>query len=166
MEILKTMTAASRLWIELYRGSDLLQFGLHAAHLGALAVALVAALGADARALRARRWSTSRQRAFAAEFPGLHLRITLCLAVVFASGIMLLLAKPQALLGSPVFWLKMTSVALLLWNGDRLRQMIRRLRSIPAVAAEDWARFEEVARYSAGLWVITVALGLLVTIAT
>ncbi|HEX5725610.1 MAG TPA: hypothetical protein VFX98_09100 [Longimicrobiaceae bacterium] len=161
--LVETVAALAQPWADLYRASDLLQFGLHATHLTGIAVAGGTALGADRLALRLGKRPAAQRLAFLAALAAKHRRVLTALAFVVASGVLLLLAQVRSHLPSPFFWIKMTTLGLLLWNGSRLRRAERRLLAAPEHTREEWGEMETHAARSAGLWVAMALLGVILT---
>lgn len=163
MGVVETIAGLVQPWAELYRGSDLLQFGIHVTHLAGLAVAGGTALGADRLALRLGRRPPAQRQAFLAGLQSKHRRVLTALAFVIASGVLLLLAQVRTHLPSPFFWMKMLALGLLLWNGTLLRATERRLLARPDHTRDDWKPMETHAKRSVGLWVAVALLGLVLT---
>lgn len=161
--MLDTLATLAQPWAEIYRGSDLLQFMLHATHLGGIAVAGGTALSADRMALRLDRRPPAHREAFLVALATKHVRVVAALGVVIGSGILLLLTDVRTLLPSPVFWLKMLTLAALLWNGNLLRTAGHNLRTGATEPAAGWVRLKQYAKRSALLWIAVALLGTILT---
>lgn len=163
MLVVDTLAELARPWAETYRAHDVLQFGIHAAHLGGITFAGGTALAADRMALRLGRRPPAQRQAFLAHLQTRHARVLTALSVVAASGLLLLGAHVPTLLPSPVYWLKMTLLATLLWNGSRLRATGRRLHRDFDPSPDAWAPLATYAGRSVALWFAIALMGVILT---
>ena len=142
-------------WASLYANSALLRTLIGFAHIAGLVVGGGCAIVADRATLKAfRRGSTSRD----AEIDGIrsaHRVVLAGLALVMASGVLLLGADFDTFIRSKVFWIKMGLVALLLLNGAALA----RLGAAPALDDRRWTRLAYVSGFSLALWLLTTLTG-------
>jgi hypothetical protein len=152
-----------RSWAELYHGSDVLQLLLAAAHIGGAAFGGLTALGADRQVVRAGSRLAPHRRAALGAVHGSHAAVVAALAVAILSGMLRLLAHVERLLPSPALWLKMLALALLLWNGARLRALGASLVARPDRVDERWPEMMRLALRSVALWIAVALLGLVLT---
>jgi hypothetical protein len=163
--VIDALAGLARPWAELYRGSDVLQLLLFAAHVGGVALGGLTALGADRKVVRLAGRPAAQKHAAVEAVRRSHARVVAALAVAIASGLLRLLAHLERLLPSPVLWLKMLGLALLLWNGARLRKQAAALFADPATTDDEWPALKRLALRSVGLWVAVALLGLVLTLA-
>ena len=145
-------------WARLYGDSVLLQSLVMFVHLGSLLLAGGLAIAADRAALRAARPDGAVLRAPAlAQIGAVHRSVLVGLALALASGALLLAADVETFLPSPVLWLKLALIALLLANG-RVLQRAERAASAPGADAATpggsapWRRLSGAAARSMVLW--------------
>lgn len=86
---------------------------------------------------------------------GVHRWVVAGLALIFASGLLMLFADLDRLATSPVFWIKMGLVALLLGNGFMRMRAETALRQGHA----GWARFRRTSIASLVLWFAILLAG-------
>jgi uncharacterized membrane protein len=184
--LVETLAGLARPWADFYGDSSLAQSAVAFLHFGGLVTAGGLAFAADRAALRAWRRPDEERRRYLRELAATHRPVLIGLAVVVLSGLAMLLADVEALLPSPVFWMKMGAFALLLLNGLTIRRAERML-SAPApepaagAAGEEpdrdapprpqrradpeapWRSLRRAALRSAGLWLTVLLLGTLLT---
>jgi hypothetical protein len=149
-------------WQDAYGNSKVLPSMVLFAHLGALLVGGGLALAADRGTLRWSRAEPVDRARQLGEIGLTHRPVVASLGVSFASGALLFLADVEAFSASPVFWVKMGAVALLLANGflmTRAEGALRRAQLPEGEAAALWGRLRTNARASVALWVLTLLLG-------
>jgi hypothetical protein len=145
-------------WNALYSDSKVVSATVIFLHLVPLLVAGGAALSSDRATLRAARGSAEDRTRHLRDVSRIHALVLGGLALSFVSGVMLFLADVDEFLGSPLFWLKLTFVALLLLNGF---VMTRTERSL-AIGGDDstlWARLRTISVLSQFLWITTTLAG-------
>lgn len=120
---------------------------------GGLAIAL------DRSTLRVREDAVARTR-HVGEVGMSHRTVVAALAISFLSGIAMLAADLDTFLPSPVFWIKMACVALLLGNGYAMTRTEARLH---AGETDQWGRFRVLAITSLALWLLTTFVGVALT---
>ncbi len=155
-------------WSGLYRANDIVQMAAAFGHLAAIAFAARYALAGDAAALRL----TSSSRRPAEDLLRIttaHPRVIGGLAVALLTGLAQLAAQLDYLPRSPIFWIKMTMLALLLVNG-RMIQLAGRAAAAAAATRETGSTSVAVpsvlraaAMRSIALWCAILLLGLLLT---
>jgi hypothetical protein len=156
-------TALARLaepWNALYSDSKIVSATVIFLHLVPLLLAGGAALSADRATLRAARGSVEDRTHHLRDLSRVHALVLGGLALSFVSGVLLFLADVDEFLGSPLFWVKLAFVALLLLNGF---VMTRTERSLAAGGDETtlWARLRTVSVLSQFLWITTTLVGVL-----
>jgi hypothetical protein len=186
--MIKTAADLAAPWADLYGGSTAVQSTVTFLHFAGLLTAGGFALAADRGVLRHARRPLAERTAFLRELAATHRVVIAGLAVVVASGLLMLAADVEALLPSPVFWAKMGAFALLLLNGLWLRRAEHEASAVetrassagpvsedaPADAAsgaeprpdEDerrWRALRAASLRSAGLWFAVLFLGTLLT---
>jgi hypothetical protein len=89
------------------------------------------------------------------------------LSVIFASGLLLALADVKTFGPSPVYWTKMSLVALLLVNGTLLQRTEQKLRAGSLLTQSSaprqrlWSRLRFAAAASMALWTAIVLAGVI-----
>jgi hypothetical protein len=145
-------------WADLYAGSTAVSTGVTSLHLAGMLLGGGFAVAADRATLRALR----HPRALAHhldELESVHRLVLSGLGVTIATGLLMLAADLESMVRSPVFWVKMAALAVLLANGWRLRGAARRLRRDIAGSPTARSRLGGAARLSAGLWFAALLLG-------
>jgi len=145
-------------WAQWYGDSTVLSSSVTAFHLGGMLLGGGLAVASDRAMLRALR-RPEPLGAHLADLESAHRLVALGLVVTIATGLLMLAADIEALLGSPVFWIKMLVLGLLLTNGRTLRRTARRLDTGPADSVLWRARLRRAAFTSAALWFAALALG-------
>jgi hypothetical protein len=83
--------------------------------------------------------------------------------VVGSTGVLMTAADTSTFLVSKLYWIKMVTVGLLVANGFAMLMAERRARQIGV--GEGWSRLVAVSTISAILWLTTLFLGTLLTVA-
>lgn len=149
-------------WSDLYNGSVAVSSGLTFAHLGGLLVAGGFAVATDRAVIRAGRMPAPERRYVLGELRAVHRPVLLALGVVVLTGLAMLGSDVRTFLPSPIFWIKMSLIGLLLANGLLLRRAEAALRVDPLQGGA-WTRLRNAALRSGGLWMLTVLFGVLLT---
>lgn len=154
MPILAQVVEAVRPWSDLYSGSTVVQSVVMFAHLGGVVLSGGGAVTTDRATLAAAR-SAPEARAHALQgLRSSHRAILLGLGVVVASGMLLLAADLEALVGAAVFWVKMGLLVALLANGALITRA-ERPHAAPAGAEGErrqWRRLARLSYASLALW--------------
>ncbi|HEX3927076.1 MAG TPA: hypothetical protein VHW65_03695 [Gemmatimonadales bacterium] len=149
-------------WKELYSNSKLTDTVTVFFHLAALLFGGGAAIVVDRATLRVRdRGGPGAERALA-DIHASHRLVLIALSVLFISGIALAGADLETFFASPIFWVKLSCVTLLVANGALLTSTERRLRrdGLDSQPAERlWRRLRFSAVASLVLWTMTVLVG-------
>jgi hypothetical protein len=143
-------------WAGLYATSPALKSALAFVHIGALVGGGGAAIAADRTTLRAMRRGADALGRELEHLHHVHVIVVAGLALVIASGVLLMLADLDAYLSSKVFWIKMALVVALLANGLLVMQGGRRTRAGDAGGLR-LLRLAAIA--SLTLWFATTLLG-------
>jgi hypothetical protein len=83
------------------------------------------------------------------------------LVMTLASGFLMFAADAEVLAASPIFWTKMSVVALLLGNGGVIALTESALRSGTGDVDRGWRRMRNAAICSVALWFAAVLAGTL-----
>jgi uncharacterized membrane protein len=145
-------------WNALYSDSKVVSSAVVFLHLVPLLLAGGAALSADRATLRAARDSADERTRHLRELARAHGLVLGGLALSFVSGVLLFLADVDEYLGSPIFWVKLAFVGLLLVNGF---MMTRTERSLASGGDETtlWTRLRTISLLSQFLWISTTLVG-------
>ena len=162
MTVVQSLAHLFAPWQSLYGDSKTVAAVVNAVHLTGLLFGGGLAVAADRTTLRALKGErTDRVRALA-ELGAVHRPVLLALGVLFVSGVALAGADVEAFTASPVFWIKLGVVALLLLNGAVLAQTeheLRRTEPGEPGRARLWRRLRVATYLSVGLWTGTVVIG-------
>jgi hypothetical protein len=152
-------------WQSLYSNSKLVSGAVTFVHLAALLFGGGFAVAADRAAFRAMRASPGRRQHFLEDLATVHRPVSIALAAMFASGLLLAAADVETFATSPVFWIKLGLVVLLLGNGYRLTVTESKLRQRASRNVHDplWDRLRHTAIASVVLWTVVVLAGTLLT---
>jgi hypothetical protein len=151
-------------WQSLYGNSKAISGAVTFIHLAALLFGGGFAIAADRATLRTMRSSPERRWLLLHDLAAVHRPVIIALAVLFLSGLLLAAADIQTFAGSPVFWIKMGLVALLLGNGYRLNRTEAMLRESGGRSRDPlWNRLRHTAITSLMLWTTIVLAGTVLT---
>lgn len=164
MEFVATLARVFEPWQSVFADSTAVSTVVMAVHLTTLLIGGGLAIAADRMTLRALRRPMA-DRAFALdELRAVHRPIVISLALLLMSGAALAAADIEVFLNSPVFWVKMGLLALLLVNGLVLYRTEARLgadRNSPNDRL--WRRMGLTSRLSLSLWVVIAVMGTVLT---
>jgi hypothetical protein len=144
-------------WADLYGDSRAVSIAVTFTHLGGLLIAGGTAIAADRATLSTPVHDTERRRQLDV-LAAAHRAVLVALIAVVVSGILLFAADIETYRASPVYWTKMTLVALLLGNGYRMAREERTIRRDGLDAAR-WRRLRNAAVASIALWLLTTLAG-------
>ena len=149
-------------WNNLYSDSKAVASAVLFFHLVPLLLAGGAALTADRATIRVARGSADDRARHRGDLARTHAVVLGGLALSFASGVLLFLSDVDEFLGSPVFWVKLGLIGLLLLNGFL---MTRTERALSAGGNESalWARLRTISVLSLILWIATTLAGVVLT---
>jgi hypothetical protein len=117
----------------------------------------------DRMTLRALRSGPDDRRRQLMELHAIHRPVLMGLVALFLSGVMMATADLKTFLPSPVFWLKLSLVTLLLINGAVLMRTEASLRPGADAGAPQtklWARLRATSWLSLALWAATLIAGI------
>ena len=161
MTVLSELLRLAEPWTRLYGNTPALQAGTIFAHFGGLLLGGGFAIAADSATLRAARRHEPKRRRQLAYLRGVHRVVLAGLALTLASGLLMFAADAETLAVSPIFWTKMSVVALLLGNGGVIAVTESALRSGTGDAERGWRRMRNAAISSLALWFAAVLAGTL-----
>ncbi|MFL5617864.1 MAG: hypothetical protein ACJ79A_05640 [Gemmatimonadaceae bacterium] len=149
-------------WNALYSDSKAVSSTVVFLHLVPLLLAGGAAITADRATLRAARGSAEDRVRQLRDLARVHVVVLGGLALSFASGVLLFLSDVDEFLGSPVFWVKLGFVGLLLLNGF---MMTRTEKALGSGGNETvlWGRLRTISVLSLILWTATTLVGVVLT---
>jgi uncharacterized membrane protein len=145
-------------WNSLYSDSKAVATGVMFFHLVPLLIAGGAALTADRATIRLSRASIEDRTRQLGEIARTHSIVLIGLALSFVSGVLLFLSDVDEFLGSPVFWVKLAFVGLLLANGYMMTRTERTLANGGDQTAL-WGRLRTISVLSLILWIATTLVG-------
>lgn len=161
MGIVETLTSAFAPWHKAYADSNVISTAVTATHIVALLVGGGLAIGADRTTLRALKRQTPDWQNHLAELHAVHRPVVVMLAVLFISGVAMAAADVETFATSPLFWLKLALVTLLLLNGFVLYRTEGRLQRTLSAPLLD--RLKLTTYLSLLLWVLTTIAGTVLT---
>jgi hypothetical protein len=165
--VLQTIESAVKPWSSLYSDSTPVSSAVTFFHLGGLLFAGGLAVASDRATFRALRGTEEDRTRLLADLAGAHAWVLAGLSVIFTSGLLLLLADVKTFIPSPVYWTKMSLVALLLVNGAVLQRTEQKLQAgslltqTSAPRQKLWSRLRFAAAASMTLWTAIVLAGVI-----
>ena len=145
-------------WNSLYSDSKAVASAVLFLHLVPLLVAGGAAITADRATLRAARGTADDRARQLRDLARVHAVVVGGLALSFVSGVLLFLSDVDEFLGSPVFWVKLGLVGVLLLNGFMMTRTEKALGSGGNETAL-WSRLRTISVLSLVLWTTTTLVG-------
>jgi len=159
MSVVDTAVRLTGPWAQLYSESKLVSTSVVFAHLGGLLLGGGFAIAADRTTLRMARAGREARRSHLVELRAVHRPVIMGLSVTLVSGLLLLAADVEAFLPSPLFWLKMGLITVLLGNGLWLARTEEALRTHTEHPRQMWRRLRNGAKTSLVLWFGALLLG-------
>lgn len=159
MTIVSTAAAFAAPWAHLYGDSKVVSTGVTFAHLGGLLLGGGFAIAADRATLRLQRTAPGNLTTHLADLHALHRPVLIGLGLTFASGLLMLAADIRTFLPAPLFWVKMSVIAMLLGNGALLQRSETALRLGTGQPDRAWRRLRACAGCSLALWFGSLFLG-------
>ena len=147
-------------WNDLYSHSAVVETIVQFLHIGGLLFAGGLAIAADRGSLRAIRVAAANRTTHLEELAAVHRWVVTGLGIVVTSGVLLLTADIEAFFGSPVYWVKMVLVILLLANGYWMTKAEQALRADPSDDSPAWSRLHRAAIRSLVLWFTVTLAGI------
>jgi hypothetical protein len=147
------------LWARLYNDSKLVYTTVTFAHIGGIMLGGGCAIAADRMTLRLQTADVIAHQDHLEEIHAVLGPVLIGLAITFLSGLLQLAADLKTFFGSPVFWIKMGLVLVLLLNGALLQRTETALRTGRVPPDRGWRIMRGTAWVSLGLWFGTALLG-------
>jgi uncharacterized membrane protein len=144
-------------WADFYSDSHLAQTLVTFAHVGGLVVGGGIAIAADRGTLRVS--SDVDRRRHLLDIEQIHRVVIASLVVVVLSGVLLFASDVDANWTSPIFWVKMALVVLLLGNGARMRRIETAATADTTPASAHWSALRGTAMTSVALWLAVTLAG-------
>jgi uncharacterized membrane protein len=148
-------------WNALYSHSKVISATVTTFHVGAMFLGGGLAVAADRTTLRVAAHLPEERARQLVEIGDVHRPVIVALVVLFITGIAMTLADLENFLTSPVFWIKITLVAVLCINGALLQRTESALRRAHAPA--QWQRMRTLSVLSVTLWIATFVAGSILT---
>jgi hypothetical protein len=163
MTIVHSLAQLFAPWQSAYSDSKTLSTTVTALHLVSLLFAGGLAVGADRATLLALRGSAEERRRQLAALRDVHRPVLIALTVLFASGVALAVADIETFVKSPLFYIKLAFVALLVVNGAVLERTETRLRrdmnAELGAPSSLWRVLRASTWCSVALWALTTVAG-------
>jgi uncharacterized membrane protein len=144
-------------WAKVYGHSKVLATIVAFLHVAPIVVGGGLAIALDRSTLRVRHDEPGARARHLSELGGGHGVVLGALALSLLSGVALLAADLETYFDSPIFWIKMGLIVLLLANGALMTRTERLLRVAGAGAEAHWRRLRTIAITSLALW-LTITL--------
>ena len=144
-------------WQDLYSDSTIISTSVTALHLIGMLVGGGLAIAADRVTLRVADEEPGQRERHLGELSAIHRPVLLALGLLFITGLMMVASDISTFLTSPVLWVKLALVALLVFNGvvlERNETLLRR-----SSGEGSWSRLRFSARCSIALWIATLIAG-------
>lgn len=165
--VLKSIESAVQPWSDFYSNSTAVSSAVTFFHLAGLLFAGGLAVTSDRATFRALRGTDEDRSRLLVDLGNAHRWVIGGLTVIFASGLMLALADVKTFGPSPIYWTKMSLVALLLINGVWLQRTEQKLRAGTLLSQtappmqQLWKRLRFAAGASMFLWTAIVLAGVI-----
>ena len=159
-DLVDQLASLAQPWASLYSNSPALQTTATFLHLSGIFLGGGFAIATDREtfiALRAAR--LSGQIRHLAHLHTIHRPVLVGLVLALGSGLLLFAADVQTFARSPVFWVKMVLLGLLLANGYFLARTETALREGQPDSPALWARLRYISAASIGLWLGLILAG-------
>lgn len=165
--ILQAVATAAKPWAALFSDSRAVSSAVTFFHLGGLLFAGGLAVSSDRATFKALRGSDEDRSRLLVDLGSAHAWVLAGLAVIFTSGLLLALSDVKTFGTSPIYWTKMSLVALLLVNGSVLQRIEQKLRAGHLLTQATkprhklWSRLRLAAATSMTLWTAIVLAGVI-----
>jgi hypothetical protein len=165
---LKTIEELLAPWQSAYSDSTAISTTVTALHLMGMLVGGGLAIAADRATLRISHEMPGERERHLGELNAIHRPVLIALTVLLVSGLAMLTADLDSFVTSPVLYVKLGLVALLVLNGVVLERTETALRRSGIAASTDsppalWGRLRFSAFCSIGLWIATLVAGTILT---
>jgi hypothetical protein len=145
-------------WAHVYADSKIVATVVTFGHVASLLMAGGLAVATDRATLRALRLAAAERGRHLDDLAGVHRLVVGGLALSVITGVLLFASDVETFIGSPIFWLKMAMICVLLGNGYVMTRAENALRADAAEASPAWASLRRAALLSVALWyAITLA---------
>jgi hypothetical protein len=148
-------------WNSAFSNSTAISTTVTAVHILAMLYAAGLAIAADRTTLRALKTTADARGRQLEELAAVHRPVLIALTTLFATGVLLFTSDIETFAVSPVFWVKMALIALLLINGAVLQRTETRLRAGAPLDGTSplWRRLRTSTYASLTLWTVTAIAG-------
>jgi uncharacterized membrane protein len=157
MHLLKSIEEFFSGWQNAYSDSTVISTTVTALHLIGMLVGGGLAIAADRATLRIVDEQPGERERHLGELNAIHRPVLIALALLFLTGILMVTSDVATFLGSPVLWIKLGLVALLVFNGVVLERTETSLRR--GDDKKSWGKLRVAAMCSIGLWIATLVAG-------
>lgn len=155
--LLKSIEELFAPWQNAYSDSTWLSTTVTALHLIGMLIGGGLALAADRATLRISHEQPGERERHLGELNAIHRPVLMAMALLFVTGVMMVTSDVATFLASPVLWIKLGLVTLLLFNGVVLERTETSLRRSDEGAS--WGKLRVAAVCSIGLWIATLVAG-------
>ncbi len=145
-------------WAAAYADHRLLSVSIRFLHIAGLVIGGGTAILTDRAILRGARGAADERASAMASLHRSHRTVVPALVLVVATGVLLSAADVSTFFASPIYWTKLSLVALLLVNGAGLVAAERL-----AVRRNAWRRLAFGSAASLTLWIVLLFVGTLLT---
>jgi hypothetical protein len=150
-------------WSSCYGDHQWVSVTIRFLHLAGLIFGGGTALFADRQVWGARNGNSEEREAVVATLNRAHLHVVSWILIVGSTGLVMTLADPGTFLSSRLYWFKILLVGLLVVNGGMMVFLERDADGFGI--GKTWPRLVAVAAVSAILWLATLFVGTLLTVA-
>ena len=165
--VIQTIEHMAKPWAALYSDSTAISSAVTFFHLGGLLFAGGLAISSDRATFRAFRLEPDARDRLLHDLANSHRWVLSGIAVIFASGILLVLSDVKTFAYSGIYWTKMGLVVLLLANGSVLQRTEQKLRAVRLLSDSApnvqrlWTRLRISAIASMVLWTSILLAGVI-----
>lgn len=153
-------------WQAVYGDFGILSTSVTALHLIGMLVGGGLAIAADRATLRISEEAPGQREWHLGELNAIHRPVLIAMFLLLVTGVAIIAADVKTFITSPILWVKLTLVALLVINGvvlERTETALRRTDgSAPAASSEKlWSRLRVSAICSIAAWIATLVAGVM-----
>jgi len=157
MYVLKSIEEIFAPWQSAYSDSKYLPTIVTALHLIGMLVGGGLAIAADRATLRISHEQPGERERHLGELNEIHRPVLMAMALLFLTGVLMVTSDVATFLNSPVLWIKLGLVTLLVLNGVVLERTETSLRR--GDEKSSWRKLRVAAMCSIGLWILTLVAG-------
>jgi cytochrome c oxidase subunit IV len=158
MHVPAALSDAVAWWASAYADHRLLSVSIRFLHIAGLVIGGGTAIITDRAILRGARGAADERASAMATLHRSHRTVVPALVLVVATGVLLSAADVSTFFASPIYWTKLSLVALLLVNGAGLVAAERL-----AAGRNAWRRLALGSAASLTLWIVLLFVGTLLT---